>query len=351
MKNLIGHLLPLFGSIFLVPIFYDKPLIFPLICVLLSLCDLKPRWKSSEIIILISMTAFSIFMFTHSFFKGLSLLSTVISVFIVLNFKDRDYKFSLALTFVFHVVLVLISFVSLIYLGYDYFPDLIFGESRHLVHNNDIASFRVSGIYREPSNLGLSMLLLAMWGHQMTSTRATNFLCLVFLGIAILSYSSVSILALVYILYTFKSVLFKAKYLFFLVPTFVFISIPVVNFFIDKFLIYQSNGLENATRFLIISSGLGSGNNYSWIFGAEAKLLKDYVVLDLGPILSTAIIFGVCGLIPLIYFIMNAGFSMRLVILSLTKVTLTHPLIWFVVLYKKREKIKGKNDHIRGAKS
>ena len=65
-------------------------------------------------------------------------------------------------------------------------------------------------------------------------------------------------------------------------------------------------------------------------------MLSDYVVYDLGPFISTLLVFGLCGLIPLIYFIKNAGFSIQLIILALTKVTLSNLLVWFVIFNRNR---------------
>ena len=331
--------MPLFASMFVIPFFYDLPIFIPLCCILLTFFDLKQEWKTTEVILLAFITAFTFLMFTHSFSKGVSLFGVLASIFIALNFKDRDYDFSLSLTFFFHILVVSSSFLSLYYFGYDYLPQLIYQESRHAVHFNEIVSYRVSGIYREPSNLGLSMLFLAMWGHQMKQTRFIRFQCLCFLAIAILTYSSVSLLALVYLVYFYRKALLSSETLrisIFLVPVLVIISIPVVSFFIDKFTLYQNQGLENATRFLILSSGLQLADNFSFIFGIVPSVLSDYVVYDLGPLISTLLVFGLCGLIPLIYFIKNAGFSIQLIILALTKVTLSNLLVWFVIFNRNR---------------
>lgn len=341
MSKLIGLLLPFFASMYLIPFYFGFPLVIPLLCLFLTFCDLKPKWKSGEIFLVLFLVGSSLLIFLHSIDKAISFMVIAGCLFIALNYRDRLSNFSLSLAFCLHIIFALISFISLFFLGYDYIPEQIYGESRHLVHVNEFVSYRVSGIYREPSNFAVAMLLLAMWGHQLQPSKLQHFQCLCFLGLSILTYSSVSILAMVYLFLKYGGTIFRAKSLplfIILAPVLTLLAIPAVWFFIDKVILYQSRGLDDASRFQILSSFSDFGAGFSWVFGASPKMLDDYVVYDLGPLLSPFLIYGAFGLIAIILFIRYAGFSMRLLILALTKVSPTNLLLWIVIINKDKRK-------------
>ncbi|MDG1818272.1 MAG: hypothetical protein P8H31_00420 [Porticoccaceae bacterium] len=227
-----------------------------------------------------------------------------------------------------HILFFLISIISIYIFGDDFFPKVIYGESRHEVAENGIVAFRASGLFSEPSTLGSHMLfmyvLIEMKGLK-KNILATKILILSIL--ATISFASFIMLCILFVR------LFKDKKTYKTFLTILFFLVVIFGilfpFFENKIIAYNSLGLENVERFKAIIYIY----NYSetWFSGLPSEMLVDLVVYDLGWFFSTFIIFGILGL-PVAFapfLVLPAGASYLLIFL--TKLSFTNPICWLLI--------------------
>ena len=304
----------------------------PLLLILLLVSDPRARLKKNEFVIFIILSSLAFFLMLMQPEKIVFISSILLAILVNHLFTVIPREWSLIPTLWIHVTAAAISLASLTTSGSDFFPNFLYGESRHGIHINPYLNFRISGIYQEPSNFGLYMLLLSIWADH--AHPKSRWVGMAFSIISLLTFSSVTILAAIKILYEVRGSL-RSRTMMLLLPIlmlgFGFILNIFYQFFSGKFVLYQAQGLEYSRRFEILTFTLDEIklNRFSFLSGHSATVLEGYVVYDLGPLISTILILGFAGLIIAIFFIARMRPNLlNLAIVLVTKATINNPLLW-----------------------
>lgn len=297
--------------------------------------DAKCKIKSQSLGILLIL-AFLTLMYGFISIEKLVIAAGIflaIAVSIAFRCTNRLWNFKPFLAF--SIVCTLLSFASLIFLDYDLFPSLLYGESRHLIHINQFVDFRISGFAEEPSTFALQMLLCSILAKKFHSNQQWVYLS--FAAISIITFSSVSFLSIIFILSQFRLRVFS-RFSSFLVILFVMISsvgilYRLFLFFYDKVNLYSDLNIQDIKRYellyMVISGSFFSENFY--IFGLDPSLLGEYVVLDNGPIVGLFFLLGLYGIVLGFWLIIKTRLNpLKLLILFFSKVSASNPLLWVV---------------------
>ena len=218
------------------------------------------------------------------------------------------------------VFLHLLSFLSLELIGYDFLPNLIFGESRHLVPLNSPFPYRPSAFLREPSNLCVLYFALII----LSNTKKQYNTSLVCALMSLLTFSGISILSIG--LLSFQRM--KLNHVFIIVPVLGVLLFGVIGpFLLAKISAYavDYSSYSRIADFL-------QWESVEVLFGKDT-LTSTGVLLDNGPILFLFYKYGLFSL-PLIAFLSKKAVSRpALFFMFCTKISLTLPLIWFLIFH------------------
>lgn len=325
-------LVPILISVYLVPIPGFGTKLLPLLMLIYLLMDSRVRLKAGNLMLFGAgmATVFLLMILEPGKMNFLIGLLLVIMISHLTEVAGRPWDLRKALWL--HMAAAIFSAFSLIGLGYDMVPEILYGESRHAVHNNSFLTFRASGLYQEPSTMGLHMLLLSIWADRSHPDR--KWIGLTFSGIALLTFSSITILAAFKIAIDLRHTL-RSKSALLLVPVILvggyFALQSFYGFFLDKLILYNSNGFENAKRFeaLFFTLDQIAVGRFNFFTGHPPETIQRFVLYDLGPLISTSLILGLSGVILMLVFLarMRPTILNFAIILS-TKAAIGNPLLW-----------------------
>ena len=325
-------LVPLLISLYFVPMPVLSVKLLPFILVALLLTDSRLRINVAEVATHCFFVACGFLILTIQPEKFLPLVSFMLAFLVsrLLWLIPRDWSFVPTLSL--NVGAALASLLTLHFTGNDFISSTIYGESRHGIHVNSFLDFRISGLYQEPSTMAIQMLLMSVWASNAHPKK--NWVPLGFSILAMASFSSVTIIAMLKIAMDQKRVLLsnaglKAAALaalvgYWFLPTFYY-------FFMDKVQVYSALDIDSIRRLelIFVTSNLIKIGEFDFLLGHTVELLQNYVVYDLGIILATPMIFGLLGLLMLIVFLKGMRWNLINVILVIaTKAAIINPLLW-----------------------
>ncbi|AIY66939.1 hypothetical protein [Pseudoalteromonas piratica] len=228
------------------------------------------------------------------------------------------------------IVFFILSILSIQFLGYDIIAKIIYGESRHEIGAFELISFRGSGVYQEPSTYAYHLIAIVCLLHLANSKDFFLQKCIILI-FALLSFSAAAAVALLMLAYLliYAPIRFNLKLslLLLLSPAIVYLGYIVVTFLQYKVGHYATTGFDEVTRFQAIS--LFSATTP--ILGLTAEQLNNLVIFDMGPLISSVLIFGLLA-IPVVFVLLFCCIkNPPSFCLLLTKIPLTDPLLWCVV--------------------
>lgn len=323
---------PLMLSIYLLPMPGNGVQLMPVLLLVFLCLDSRIRFHWREPIIFSALVC-AILVLTLIQPGKITFFATLIFMAVITRFMAASRRrWNLLPTLYLHSSMAGISLLSLSQFGYDILPNIFWGESRHWVHANEFVSFRVSGLYQEPSTFAVHMLLMAMWADQVHRRRP--LISLAFALLAAASFSSISIIAAIKILLSARRILGKQPGIFILpliLTVIAFLMRDFYLFFSEKLFIYSERGWQAASRFeaLFFTLDKIAMNEFNFFLGHTTEVLHAFVIYDLGLVLSTLMIMGMPGLFVIAVFLVRFNFSLLgIAVIVITKVTIGNPLLW-----------------------
>lgn len=333
---------PLLLSLYLVPLPGLGAHGIPFILVLWLLTDPRLCIRVVEVLIYFGLVAMGFLMILIQPDKFSFLISLMLVVLIsrLLEILPRDWSLIPALWL--HLGAAMVSLMTLVALGYDLAPMTLYGESRHAIHQNAFLTFRISGLYLEPSTMGLHMLLMSIWANH--SHPDKRWVAMLYSGMSLVTFSSVTILAAFKIAHDLLLRL-RSKAGILLIPVVILgsgmVLQPFYLFFTDKLALYNADGLENAKRFeaLVFTLDMIGLGEFNLFLGHKVEVIQRYVFYDLGPVISTPMILGLGGVLLILVFLARMRWSLlNIAIVMATKATINNPLLW--VATSRRRKLR-----------
>jgi len=320
--NLIRTILIFFFS---VPVFGSKFFI-PILLIIFSVSNIKYLNRKFYIY---SIFLFSIILFSQLFLSTrfdpnmfYILIAIILSVNSV-SIESKNLKIILFIMLFFHIF----SIFTLFQFEIDFFPNLLYGESRHLVQSNTFVNFRPSGVFQEPSTFAVYYLVIAILLSKISKEKNRKYIIFSIL-LSLLTFSVISLLFPIVLIPFFK----RIRYIFLLfIPIIFFIYEFINQFAFNKINAYFDMGIENYARFELLFEYLNDFNYYGF-----QNDLSAYVAYDLGPIVYLFIFAGIFSF-PLIIFLLFKAFkNLNLLVLLLTKISISNPLFWIAMNNRQR---------------
>jgi len=327
-----GWMTPILLSLFIVPLPGLGARAVPFLLVVWLLTDRRLRLHAGEMLLYSGLVVLGLVMAMFQQDKIGFMLGLLLAILITRLLEVIPRSWSLRPALWLHCAAAGLSFATLLGLGYDLMPQILYGESRHGIHVNAFLQFRISGLYLEPSTFGLHMLLLSIWAdHAHPGKRGVSMM---FAGLALLTFSSITILAAFKLILDQRHLL-RSKAGVFLLPLVVsgggVVLVSFYLFFSDKLRLYQAQGLETSKRFeaLFFTLEQIAVNDFNFLQGHDATTLQAFVVYDLGPVISTSLILGLPGFLLVVAFCARMRFSLlNIAIIMATKASINNPLLW-----------------------
>ena len=321
-----------------IPFFGSKYIIYIL---LLVLCI--PDYKYLSIkkslmifyILIIPMLLCEVYVFKEAPITSLSIFISMVIGSSIREININSIKVVLTIIILFH----LFSFYSIINYGYDLLPEYLHGESKHLVGINSLIQIRPSGIYSEPSTLSIHYIAISVFIFlKKESYKHKTLIISLATLFSLLTFSIISLVSILIIIVNYRKLLLASIYKL-IIATGLSFSIYnfVIKFVIPKVELYTNNGLDNYKRselfFLMIENIGFTPVNYT----------KLGVALDNGPIIYLMLFCGIYSL-PLIFFILKKSKNnTELLLLLITKISITYPLFWFILTSNEKNKSSNSN--------
>lgn len=330
--------LPIVASTYFIPFPGVGAYTMPAVMTALIVLDFGRRWSLQELALGILCLTLSGFAFLVDIEKGLFALSISVALFGGMYGAKLRSDYALGPALLLHVGFAALSTASLVVSGEDVVPAFLYGETRHAVHANEFISARISGLYQEPSTFGLHMLLLSL----LPMGGRARFYEVSFLCLAIVSTSMITLFALARLAWVLRAqVLTRAGlwYVVLLTPFVALIVVPALLFMGEKVWTYADTGILESTRFVVfaVAADVVLGGAVPW-FGLSEDALKDFVVYDTGLFISTPLLLGFIGLPFLLLFIYLALRKPFMLLMGLTKMTISNPLAWAVLMRYERQR-------------
>ncbi|MDB4638253.1 hypothetical protein OAE64_00025 [bacterium] len=270
-------------------------------------------------------------------FQQLPIISLSIFFSIIIGYSNREFKIK-SVTVVLTVLIVfqIISFYSIVNLGYDFVPDYLYGESRHRVGVNDFIQFRPSGIYQEPSTLAIYYIatLVILFTSKEKHKHKRILIAIAALS-SVLTFSVISLISLVLlIIYNkrfIKGFLYQSSIA---IISSLFIYHFVTSFVITKVSSYSEKGLDNYNRLQLVYKIFDN----NWFI--PKNLIKEGVAFDNGPLVFLFLFCGIYSIPMILYLVIKSKNNAGLLLMLITKISITYPLFWAIL--KNNEKIKNR---------
>ncbi len=323
---------PLLLSLFTVPLPGIGALGIPCLLAIWLLSDLRARIRVVEVLIYFVMVVLGFAMTLVQPDKTMFIVSLMLVILLSRMMEVIPRQWSLIPALYIHAATLLISFASLLVLGFDVVTQTLHGESRNGIHNNPFLQFRISALYLEPSTLGVHMLLMSIWAQNAHPDK--RWVSMAYAVFGALTFSSVTVLAGMKILFDARHLMRSRGGVMVAVAVFAvsFFAAPVFYmFFADKLDLYSDRGMENAKRFAILFYTMDeiSLGQFNLLLGHPTDVIKRFVVYDLGPVIATPMILGFVGLTIILVFVMRMQWSLlNFAIVLATKATINNPLLW-----------------------
>ncbi|WP_372766132.1 hypothetical protein [Pseudoalteromonas sp.] len=288
--------------------------------------DLYKIIKTLSVILLLSIAAF---IYKDDPFKILIIVYCALSISFLLFDFDIHEKHWLSVAYLL-IIFFILSIISIQFLGYDIIAKLIYGESRHEIGAFELISFRGSGVYQEPSTYAYHLIAIVCLLHIANSKDYFSQKCIILI-FALLSFSAAAAVALLMLAYllVYAPIRFNLKLslLLLLSPAVFYLGYIVITFLQYKVGHYATTGFAEVTRFQAIS--LFSETTPA--LGLSAEQLSNLVIFDMGPLISSVLIFGLLA-VPVVFVLLFCCVkNPPSFCLLLTKIPLTDPLLWCVV--------------------
>lgn len=320
-----------------VPIpFLGLKLFFPL-ALFIALVTTQ-KYELSRVVITLSvilLMSIAAFIYKDDPFKMLIIVYCALSISFLLFDFDVKEKHWLSVAYML-IAFFTLSILSIQFLGYDIIAKLIYGESRHEIGAFKLISFRGSGVYQEPSTYAYHLIAIVCLLHLANPKSYFVQKCLI-LVFALLSFSAAAAVALLFLAYLlfYAPIKFNTKLwlLALLSPVIIYLGYIVITFLQYKLDHYTTTGFSEVTRFQAISLF----SSTTPLLGLSAEQLSNLVIFDMGPLISSVLIFGALA-IPVVFILVLCCIkNPPSFCLLLTKIPLTDPLLWCVVtrIFKK----------------
>ena len=209
---------------FTIPVFGSK-FVIPLLLIIFSIPNIK--YLNSKFY-LHTIFFFSVIFFSRLFLSTQfdpNLFYILIAIILSVNsisLESKNLKIILFILLFFH----LISIFSLFQSEVDIIPNLIYGESRHLVQSNTFVDFRPSGIFQEPSTFALYYLIIAILLSNISRDKNRKFIIFSII-LSLMTFSVISLLFPIVLLPFFK----RIRYIFLLFIPIIFFIYEFINQF------------------------------------------------------------------------------------------------------------------------
>jgi hypothetical protein len=256
--------------------------------------------------------------------KSLNFVAIIISMILGYNLARRIKLTSLDINRIFYFLVCfhVLSLVSLEVLEYDYFPSLMYGESRHQVPASSAFPYRPSGLFQEPSSFCVVYFALLAVCRSSGYDKITPFIVLA----GLLTFSGISLLGLLMI--NWRVLLAKSK-------LFVLILVPFMYFVVSNYLIpfvqakvtSYSSDLESYSRVADILN-----LSQSDVLFGKADVVG--VILDNGALAFLFLSYGIFSFPLILSLVLRSRRNIAVFFLLFVKLPLTLPLLWFVIFYE-----------------
>ena len=323
---------PLLVSLFVVPLPGVGVRAIPIFLIFWLLSDPKVRVRERDVMVFSIFALLGCTLMLAQPDKAVFVISLLLAILINQLLLSIPRHWSLVPTLWLHIIAALMSLATLLVYGSDLIPSLLYGESRHGIQADASLSFRISGVYQEPSTFGLHMLLLSIWADHTDPHR--RWVGSLFAVLALLTFSSITILAALQIVLQLRKSMSSRAWIL-LVPLVLVtggtIMLIFYRFFAQKILLYQSMGWETVKRFeaLFFTIREIDAGRYNFFLGHPAEVIQQFVIYDLGPIISTLLILGFGGVVTIIIFLARMRFTLlNIAVIAATKATINSPLLW-----------------------
>lgn len=321
-----------------VPIFGSKYILYLLLLLLFIPEFIKFRFKKFLLlfyVLILPPLICELFIYQQFPFVSLSIFFSLLIGHSVQEIKIK----SIIVILTFLILFQLFSFYSLINYGYDLVPNYLYGESRHLVGVNDLIQFRPSGIYMEPSTLSIyytGILIIIFLNKE--KFKYKNVLIIIAALFSVLTFSIISLVSLLLILINYRRFVTNFLYrLFLAIISSLFVYNFVTYFVIGKISLYNEKGLDNYSRFELVYKMIDNIGLF------PNNLTELGVSLDNGPIIYLLLFCGVYSIPIILYILKKSRNNSGLLLLLITKISITYPLFWVILNFN--ENIKSSNSN------
>ena len=256
--------------------------------------------------------------------KNLNSLAIIISMMLGYNLARRIKLTSRHINriFCFLVCFHVLSLISLEVLEYDYFPSLLYGESRHQVPASSAFPYRPSGLFQEPSSFCVLYFALLAVSRSSGYDKITPFILLA----GLLTFSGISLLGL--LMLNWRVLLGKSKlFVLILVPFIFFIVSNYLMPFVQAKVISYSSDLESYSRVADILN-----LSQSDVLFGKADVVG--VILDNGALVFLFLSYGIFAFPLILSLVLRSRRNIAVLFLLFVKLPLTLPLLWFVIFYE-----------------
>jgi hypothetical protein len=287
--------------------------------------NIKPRDILCQYVLIVSAVLLAFISGKKSVYMLIAASGWIIALLLA-----NKQSIKLTATMWFHLVTFALSWISLTIVGEDLVSLFFNVESRHAVHYTSFISYRASGVFSEPSTFGANMLLLSFAASDdRTSKQSVMSTQNVFTFLSILSVSSVSILAIIILVKKYAGYVASPKRIMPLIAICTVVAYPAYlasRFMIDKTRLYSTVDIYDIKRINIMTE-IGS---LTWA-GLPDNIIESYVIYDLGPLVSPVLMVGIFSFPVVIYLLRSVIAKNEFIVIALTKISITNPLLWVVI--------------------
>ena len=320
------------------PIFGSK-LILYLILLLLCIPQIR-NIRFKEYIYLFYILIVPMLICELLIFQKAPVVSISIFCSMIIGYSVREIKIkSIIVVLTVLIASQIFSFYSIVNYGYDLVPQYIYGESRHLVGVNALIQYRPSGIYMEPSNLAvyyIAILIILFLSKE--KYKYKNVLIIITTLFSILTFSVISLVSLLIIIINYKRFVGNFIYkVIIAITSSLFTYHFVTSFVVGKVNLYNEEGLDNYSRFELVYKMI---DNIGFV---PENLIELGVSLDNGPIIYLLLFCGVYSIPIIFYIVKKSKNNTGLLLLLITKISITYPLLW--VILRNNENVKSSNSN------
>lgn len=325
--------------------------VFGIICVLLFYLHFFTNFsknitnsKMSLFLLYVVPLIFIVLISIGDFNKIKVILYLLIFSLFIFSSKETINTTALKHAFSIHVFFYVVSVMLLFFTGKNFISDFLYGVDRSGLpgYLSSYVTFRAQGLFLEASTMAANFLCIFIILERVT--KDMTLIKLTCLFISLLSFSFASLIATLFlvdfILRKFYEGSVRISY--FTIPLLILFSsgflFNLFNFIFVKTEAFISFGLENLLRFQLLYETIE--NPLNLIYGVDGETIDRLVLFDLGFFLSLISVAGMYSFPFMVLLFFSLLSNPIILILFLTKLSGTNPLLWMVITLNLNENKK-----------